>query len=286
MSELQLLRAVEMRVTERAAIDFGLEVHGRAERTASGGIRAVLELRSPPELVIGTRTIDTDESSCHALDEALPIVVAMMLNVPREELTLSLPSRPAAEGTPPPTETPSPSSTFHAGAEISIQTFAQVGILPDVAPGFRIASMTLIDHDSAIGLDVAFAPEVVHAYGAEQVVFRLLSVGVSTCALGGLVESWLRLEACAGIRVDALWAEPQGFDENRPTLAWIVEPELGGRIAFLLASPAWLMIGLSGSVPIPQPVFAYRTPSREIVELHRVAPVAGRLDIGLALRFE
>ena len=283
ISPASLAQEVEARLRQPLDLDLELEVHGRAERS-SAGVRATLELRTHDEVLIGTRTVET-EGECHGLDDVLPVVIAMMLNVPREELALFVRTRP--EPPPPQPELPEPAPReFRAGNETSVSSVLVAGVLPDVALGARLMSMAVIDGFSAIALDVIAIPEHVRPVENGVIMFRLMSIGVGTCAMGALIESWFRLEGCVGIRVDALWVEPSGFEENRSAMTWMLGGDVAGRVLFRLWGPLWAGVGLGVHVPLPSSAFAYRAPTGEIHEIHRVAPLAGRLDFGLALRFE
>lgn len=300
MDAARLAEEVDARLGRPRDLDIDLAVRGRAERTTSGGVRAVFVLRSGDGARIGTRTIETDGQSCRDLDEALPIVVAMMLNVPREELTLFLPrietARPEAteldvDAAPLVDDATAgrgrdAEESFRGGNETSASISVLAGVLPDVAVGVRAAAAAVVESRSVVVLDAVFAPEAIRNIALGVIAFRLISVGLATCALGGPVASWLRLEACVGARVGAVWAEPSGFDENRPDLGWLVEIEVGGRAAIAVAAPAWVTFGLAGTVPIAPTVFVYQGPGGEITEIHRLSPVTGRLDLGIALRFE
>ncbi len=281
MSSAVLAQEVEARLRQPLDLELELEVHGRAERSPDG-VRATLSLRTREGALIGTRTVET-EGECHGLDDVLPVVIAMMLNVPREELALFVRARPE----PPPPELPRPvPREFRAGNETTVSGVLVAGVLPDVALGVRLMSVAVIDGFSAVALDVIAIPEHVRPAGGGVIMFRLMSIGVGTCAMGGSIESWLRLEACVGVRVDALWVEPSGFEENRPTMTWMLGGDVAGRALFRLEGPLWAGVGLGVHVPLPSSAFAYRGPTGEIHEIHRVAPLAGRLDFGLTLRFE
>jgi hypothetical protein len=289
MEGAQLVREVDARLRQPRLVDLELSVRGRAERTENGGARAVLVLYAG-EVEIGERTVETD-ASCRELDHALPIVIAMMLNVRREDLAIFLPRRrqttPVREVAPSGVvEALPPPRATRAGNETSATAVAIAGTLPDVAIGVRVGASAVIESRSVIGLDVVVAPESVRGIALGRVAFRMVSVGLTSCALGGPVTQWLRLEVCAGVRLDALWAEPTGFDEAHPALEWLVELEVGGRAELALDGPLWATAGAAGTVPIPQPGFGYQAAGGGISEIHRVSPITGRLDLGLAVRFE
>jgi hypothetical protein len=80
-----LAEAVETRLQRRvivSAAQADLSIEGRVEPHAAPrrGYRAVVVVSSPDGTVLGERTIETDESDCGALDEALVLVIAVMID--------------------------------------------------------------------------------------------------------------------------------------------------------------------------------------------------------------
>src|SRR5688500_741329 len=101
-----LALAVEAQLERRVFDEARAEVvvSGTARRTDEGWVAELL-LRRTDGTQIGMRELRTPSPECSALDEGLPLVVALMVDLPRSRIALTLPQRPppaAAPAAPPP----------------------------------------------------------------------------------------------------------------------------------------------------------------------------------------
>ena len=66
--------------------DAELVARGRVEKSDSGRHRAEVVLSTRGGEPLGVRTLDSDNNDCHSLDEALAVMLAIMLNVRRADV--------------------------------------------------------------------------------------------------------------------------------------------------------------------------------------------------------
>jgi hypothetical protein len=112
---------------------------------ASGGLRATLALAGPDGFSLGSRTIQRPGRSCASLVGPAGIVGALLVDVARTQIALSLPPPPPPEParpepTPPPAEPPplpAAAPTRSASARGEVAGAALVGLLPGVSGGAR-----------------------------------------------------------------------------------------------------------------------------------------------------
>jgi hypothetical protein len=147
-SSAELVAAVEKRLGREVftiATKSDLAIEGRVERTKSTW-RATIVSRADGK-TLGTRVVDSAESSCRALDEAIVLVLAVTID-------------PDGEAVPPPDPPPPPKPTYvtvvkHVRhdvvvpvekasewrADIRLSATGAVGVLPGFAPGARLSGM-------------------------------------------------------------------------------------------------------------------------------------------------
>jgi hypothetical protein len=273
-------------------------VKGRVAPQERGWI-AELELVSERGVRIGTRTIQTEADHCSALDESLPLVLALMIDIPQEEVrraeeALEPKPAPAPEPRPvvkraPPRTTPIavPKESFAPREPWRFQAAAigtaSLGLLPEVGFGAGVTigveppTFWLTELDATVWLPADTEDE---GEGGGQ--FSLLSVGLYLCPLS-LDALPLRVDLCAGQRVGRLVADGFDFDRNREQVRLIYTLGLRSRAWLSLAGPFLLGFGLGIEAPLARDKFFYTGSSGERAELFRMAPVAGTAELGLGI---
>jgi hypothetical protein len=269
--------------------DVTLRGRASAEGEPSGWV-VELELRTSSGLPIGTRTLRTEAAHCSALDESLPLVVALMLDVPRDELPRPLPAPPppVPKSVTPPSPISVPRET-HAPREpwrfqLAVLATGAAGLVPGIGLGAGVSlgveppTFWLTELDVAVWLPSdAERPE-----GGSR--FRLVTVGLALCPLS-LDSAPLRLDVCAGQRIGRLSAEGFGFERNREQAR--LSYALGARARgwLTLAGPLRVGLGAGGEVPLWRDQFVYSAANGQRPSLFRMSPVVGAAEalLGVSL---
>lgn len=275
-----LARATELRlnrpvfVTDRADVT----VRGRVRIDDAGHVRAELELLRSDGDIVGTRELATTSSDCAALGDALPLIVALMVDLPRDHVSLRIP-------TPPPPETPAPSGPaarpWGWGLEVG-PTFA-LGLLPGVHGGARAGVELRAPELLALRTTIAlWAPADVEVPIGRSRSWAVLG-GAAAC-LGALLEI-VSFYGCAGADVGYFEAEGRGFDDNFHDSGLLISTVGAVEGGVRLGGAWWIALELRLLVPLIRRAFRAMTPGGEVV-LFESAPVTGDVALVLAARFD
>ncbi len=292
--DAQALRsAVESRLGRRVFVprkQADVVVRGRLEVARGGdGWTADLALESGAGQPMGKRTLSTHADDCSALDASLALIVALMIDIPREELpappTTAPPPPPAAHTTTIqlPRETPAPRRPW--GFEADGRGVGALGLMPGVALGVGVGVgveppgfwFTELDGD------LWMTRRVDSSSGGSGSRFSLQSVSLYLCPLA-LGSFRLRFRACVGQRVGRLVADGFGFDENRREPRVVYNPGMRARLTVGLVGPLVLGAGLGLEVPLARDRFTATRASGASEELFRMAPVVGTAEVVLGVR--
>lgn len=295
MDAAELTKAVESRLGRRVFVprsQADVVVRGRLEAAKGGeGWTAKLALESAAGQPMGTRTLSTRAEDCSALDASLALIVALMIDIPREQLPPPpVTSAPKPAPVPPPTTpirlprgTPAPREPW--GFEADARGVAALGLMPGVALG--------------VGLGVGVQPpgfwyteldgelwmtrRVESASGRSGSQFSLQSVSLYLCPLE-LQSPRFRFQACVGQRVGRLVADGFGFDQNRHEPRVVYNPGVRLRLTAGLVGPLELGAGLGLEVPLARDYFTAARANGTSEELYRMAPVIGTAELVLGVR--
>lgn len=225
---------------------------------------AQLELRSVATgEVFGTRSLRSDERDCASLDDPLAVIVAMLLNVQRDELALPTPRSPwqarlSARGGLGLGQLPGPS----AEAELEVGAALRDVVTFGVAVGFGWADT----------VPVAEGTLAVLAGTLRGVVAPILTSGDA-------IELSLPISVGAGIAR----GEAAGFAASRAQTVFFFDVGVGLRLSIELAP--WLALELGGdlrALPV-RPTFYVRNGDGSLEPLFLGLFVAGSLHAGLSL---
>jgi hypothetical protein len=260
--ELDRLVTTELGRPAFAAAAEELVVRGRIVRAASGAYDAVVELDRTSGEALGVRRISSDNHACRSLDEALVVMLGIMLNVGRAELSASPPSpwslRLAAGG------------------------FGTVGRMPgaglELALGGGPTLPGVLGFEAEVGFELG--PSRPAAEGSVEA--RALSgrIGVSPLLWSDGVELALRVAGGAGI----IEATAAGFDAVARRARATAEVRAGLRLSLPIARPLWLEIAGDGGAVLLRPGFSVRNADGSGQELFRPGPWFGALGLSLAFR--
>jgi hypothetical protein len=292
-----LERAVEARLrrpvfSEPAAAD--LLVRGRASTNQDGYVvRLALSTRDGRKL--GSREVTTRAPHCSALDDSLALVVAIMVDGPREQ---AQPVGQSARGAAPayetverrngtsrlllPQRTYAPREPWRAsGALLGVASW---GLVPDITPGLRVRAgveppaFWWVEMDAAYFLD---SEAEIEGGGAR---FSLLSAGVWLCPLAWETRS-IRAGACAGQILSRLKATGFGFDENRSQTRLLYDVGIRGSVWWRLLPPFAVNVGFVAAVPLVRDSFVLSRRPGGPEELFRpgVLTFTGEAGVGVEL---
>jgi hypothetical protein len=277
-----LERAIEERLGRTVfplADRADVTVRGAASRGEQGHWRASLELRRADGTIAGTRALETTSDDCAVLIESLPLVVALMIDLPREHVSLRIPtpSPPA----PPAARAPEPQSEAWGGSLAAGAALA-LGILPGVHGGVRVAAE--LRPPGPLSLRVAgslWAPSESRSELGASRSFAVLA-GAAAC-LGGSGDL-LSIDGCLGADGGYFEAEGRGFDENSSDSGGLAILHGSAIGALRLGGPWWVALELRLLVPLIRRVFAVSSGSGD-VPFFESAPVAGEAALALSVRF-
>lgn len=245
---------------------------------ASNSVRVDLELRRHGES-LGGRSLEGSRDHCAALLESLVVVVALLVDLPRDELPLATAS-PAPSPNPPSRPVPAslggaplvpPAARSAKQLSLGLQATLLSGLQPGSSGGFGVASRFALASAPALGLRAGldYFPRDRLAIAGGQLIFRsaLLQLGLAPFRFGRRdrlnLEPWL-MSALAGMHV-----EGRGFVQDRAGLRWIpllgVTPRLtiplserwslgvGGGLWLALLRPRFLLQSEQGAASLARP---------------------------------
>ena len=220
---------------------------------------------------LGVRTLDSDNSDCHSLDDALAVMLAIMLNVRRADVPAL--AREAL--------LPAPRWRPRAGAGAGLV----LGLLP--APGIETIVSAGVMRGGRLepGVDFAWdwagdAPAAEGRIRVQAASARLVVAPVIFASGRQRVDVRLRLSAGAG----PMWASASGFAQVFSQTRLVVDGRVGVQVGLRVAGALWVHIGGEvGWLPI-RPSFEVRNADGTVETLFQPQPVMGIVAAGLALR--
>ncbi|MFO0759274.1 MAG: hypothetical protein U0359_22470 [Byssovorax sp.] len=295
-----LAEAVEARLGRQVFVSAAradVAVEGLIERSPTGAWRATITLAGESGRVLGAREIVREAASCRDLDAPLALVIAVMIDpdaalreppAPALPAPLPLPPAPLPPAPPPreivpvPPPAPPPRKPWLAGVHIG--PVLSLGMLPGFGAGVALRSRITPPGFPAFEIGGAlWAPSQSEA-GGIGARFSLAEGVLSVCPLATSALGF-ELGACAGARVGAIHAGGFGFalteERERPTVIGALE----GRVRRRIIGPLALAIGPGLAIPFVRDRFFYSGPTGEKLEVFRMSPLAGTLEITLGAEF-
>lgn len=298
-------RAVERRLRRRVfarneSPDLRIDVALAREADGAWSARLVLRGRSGAEL--GARELDTHAAHCSALDDALVLVVALLVDSPEARAEVNAPSEapaappsqptptaPVAPPAPPPRETrlELPPETYAPRepyrVDVAANLLAALGALPGVAFGGEIVLGVRPPHFIELRLrPAALLAEKAHVPTPDRGGrFSLLSVALDACPLEHALGR-LRLDGCLGQRVGRMTAEGFGYQRNTSSQELYYALGVSAAASFWFAAPVGVRLGLDLEAPLTRDSYFSFGPTGDRLEIFRPSPVVGALTVGVA----
>jgi hypothetical protein len=280
-----LVRAVEDRLRRTVFVaDSQAELRvSVAIRGTPGDWTAEIDLSDTQGRGLGHRRLTTRAEHCSALDDSLALVVALMVDIRREDVPPRPVAAPIHAETPIrlPRETVAPREPWHAA--VFLLGRASLGDLPGIGRGVGLGADVRPPGSWALGFGVtAWAPA--ETSGRPGARFVLASAELELCRLVWRQRT-ADLGVCLGQKVGYLKSRALAFDVNRKDSSLVYELTLGPRGTLWITSALGLRLGLGAALPLVQDEFFGTRSDGSKVRLFNRAPVAAVTELGLGLRW-
>lgn len=298
LDQQQLERAVRARLRRQPFVDAGsvdVVVRGRiVPAEANRGWAVEIQLIDPGGQLLGTRTLSSEAPRCSALDDSLPLVVALMIDMPRDELPRPRPessTAPATSGEPPwrpgvlALPEPQPGAASPLNLEPRLEIVTALGLTPEL--GLGLAAGALIEPPAfwAVDLEAAWwLPRSVDA-GPSGSDFDLWTVGLQICPVEWKLGEG-RLYGCAGQRVGILTVRGRGFAVNYEQSRIVYDVGLRARASLPLGRVLRLAAALGAELPLSRDRFFFATGDGRQRELFQQSSVILTGQAGVSLAFD
>ncbi|HEY3494042.1 MAG TPA: hypothetical protein VGK73_05120 [Polyangiaceae bacterium] len=265
ISAAELDRAVsaELRRPAFAAGASGeLVVAGHIDHTTAGTYRAEVALTRASGETVGVRSLSSDNRDCRSLDEALAVMLAIMLNVSQAE-------RPAPERS-------ALSYRLALGGAVTLGRLPGPGIEATLSGGPWLRDR--LGFELELGFETG--PAERHDEGSVKARAFGARFALAPVLLRGNPTLELHLSGGGG----AMQAQASGFAFSRRETLGFAEIRGGPRLALRLGGALCFEISGDFGVMPARPRFLVQNADGSSEELFRPAPVFGALGLGLSLR--
>ncbi|MEO6777244.1 MAG: hypothetical protein ABI467_30225 [Kofleriaceae bacterium] len=249
--------------------------HGRTRIVIDGDIApgeagwtAVIRTTDDHGVVLGRRELREQGGDCHAIDDKLVLVIAMIID---PDLLEAAPPRPALA--------PREPWRFGAGAAV----LAARGLLPGF--GFGTAVVALIEPPQAWPIEVGATLWPRDRADAGPGGARLLQLtgGVAVCPRLGASRIGA-ISACAGVQAGELRARGFGYTRNELQHEWVADGTLELRLDWRLGRAAGARLGVGAWLPVSRPRFVFHDAGTDVM-VYQPAIVAAVSQIAVWTRF-
>jgi hypothetical protein len=254
---------------------------------------AELELLDTKRATLGTRHVHSKSRDCGALDDVLPVVIALLVDASQNSVRLELPP-PTYEPPPPeaplgdakplppqPASPPLDRSSRWGWVALGEGTHA---LMPGLALGASLVGFFEPPRTrTSLGLWLGVVPSTL----SEQTPgFRLSLIhgGLSVCP--SLWRKATHGSVCAGVGAGSLQVSGRGFDINRSDSSLHVEARASGQLDVPIARPWFARVEAGVIVPWVRPRLEGEAEPGARNTLHRPAAVVPRIAVGLGVGFE
>ncbi|MBA3500509.1 MAG: hypothetical protein H0T65_09060 [Deltaproteobacteria bacterium] len=278
-----LMAAVDARLgrsvfTEQKDAAIVIEAH---VRPIERGWHVAISVRGSDGTLTGQRELEEPAADCRALDDALVLVLALIVD-PDAAMRDSPPPPPPSLPPPPPAPVlapvspPTPAAPWRFEASVSLIGGGLVIPGPSVGGALRV----IVDPPRVppIGLRGTFWREGDERDDARGVHVRLLTVGLAVCP-----AVW-RLALCGGIEVGRMAGTGFGFDRSQQSVAIVTYATIEPRLAVPLSSRFTLVGAIGAWIPLVRPRFVFEQAGTAMLQ-YQPPPVAVVGHVGLAMLF-
>jgi hypothetical protein len=252
---------------------------------------------------IGARELDSARPDCHALDETVALVIALMIDPDANEVS---PRPPAPAPDPPPPEReivhervivheverpppPAPPSRLLVDA-YAAGTLA-FGRVPGTDPGLALAVQIGPRH-LPVELALGTIPSGTLRSGDVSASYWLLEAGLTICPAVPLradsrstAPGSVELGGCAGARIGNVRVRGDGFAPNAEVDRPLLDAAVGPRALVVLAPPVFAIAGVTAVVPFVRQRTTYTASDGSTQLLYERAALGMEAAIGVGVRF-
>jgi hypothetical protein len=259
-------------------------VTGRAE-VEGEALTVVLEMRSREGVPLGVRTLRST-GDCRALDDDIAIVIALMIDLPREQIELFVAAPPAPASDVPPTPDPSPTPPTATDAPIRMAVSASAALALELLPGVHGGARIGAEIDPTGWMPIELALGLWLPVSAERdgsgAIFLAWTVRAGACAIARLPP--VDLGGCAAIEAGALHAAGYGLDRRLEPVRPLAALDVLAHLGVYLGDVVELRARVGVMVPFVRDRFVYDT-AEGAVPLHRAEVIAPLGELGVAVHF-
>jgi hypothetical protein len=251
-------------------------------RPIEQGWHVAISVRGSDGTLTGQRELEEPASDCRALDDALVLVLALIVDPDAAMRDPAPPPSPPPPPPPPPAPVPTPAPPppraepwrFEASASLIAGGLVVPG--PSVGGALRV----IVDPPRVppIGVRGTLWREGDERDDARGVHVRLLTVGLAACP-----AVW-RLALCGGIEVGRMAGAGFGFDRSQQSVAIVTYATIEPRLAVPLSSRFVLVGAIGAWIPLVRPRFVFEQAGEAMLQ-YQPPPVAIVGHVGLAMLF-
>jgi hypothetical protein len=241
-------------------------IHGTVGPTSDGrGWLAVIEARHGDGSAF-ERRLSIDGVDCRELDEAIVLVVALMVDSAQTQAPLKVPSRPQA-----------------SSVSVGVDGAFAVGMLPSAAVGIGLTSDVRMAPLWPVDLWTDLWPTSQTLRGGAGARFGAWTAGIALCPLDVADRTWT-FYGCAGATGGEILSSGIGLDVSYShTRAYAqVELRVGTRVR--LAGPLFAAIDVGAGVPVARDTYTYSQPGAGVEDVFRTAAVIPFGHLGVEVR--
>jgi hypothetical protein len=279
-----------------------LAIEGHVERVDSDGSwRATLAVVTQAGEVQGLRELRSAALDCRALDGALALVLALLIEPgavigpahvsPREPALVPVTSLPAPPAPPPAPHAPAtiapslpaPAPPWRIDAEAGLMGGA--GLLPGgAAAGVALDAYFTPPGWPAIAVGGAFWPSRAGGTALGGANFSLGWGSLSLCPID-LEADGNGLRLCFGGTLGAIVAETTGLAPAARKIQLVYSPDVALRYRRQFVGPVTVGAGASLSIPTARPSFYYLDTLGMHHDIFQQGSIGGTVDLTLGIRF-
>ncbi len=300
----ELAQAVEARLGRRVFVPVAkADVRLRGAIAANGRVpwTVTLTLHDAREHELGTRELRSLSKSCSALRDTLPVVVALLIDLPRPRIELELPeppvvpestvprARPTADSEPPnlakPAEAAAARSWSFGGA---LMGAAAIGVVPRWGWGMAMAFDVRPPAGPYWSLWVSeIGPSASSSTETELgVLVSIRQAGLRVCPSLLGASAPVTVDACAGWSLGQVATRGVGYDENLAQSQVYSALEGGVRVGVPIFKTVAIGLDAMAEAPLSRARFYGEATPGDRSLVFRSEVVGARLHLGLVLRPE
>jgi hypothetical protein len=263
---------------------------GRVGR-GRGTFEAELVLQDEGGRRIGSRKLTSHAPSCQAMTADIALIVALLVDLPKETVELTLPApasepivaRPAPVQPTPVPDSKSPPDSAPSHVDVGAFAMAGYGLFPDLHGGGGLSGALSVPHAPTFefGLKATLPTETTQAgpgarfFGASSHLLACLTIAR---------PAGFELGSCAGAELGLLQVEGVRISQPRSSVQPLFNALADVRWLMPLGGGLFAQVGVGGTAVLRRDSFTYETADGARSEVHRPAAVVPTAQIGLVTR--